>query len=315
MSSYPFRMPEMSTPSLSNDTPNDTQTSTLIGMFAIPLWSVSIGFIRSVSEIFGPIAGAALIYTASGLVAALVLGLPRLRALYNPGLWWCGLLFVGYEISLALAIGLAHDRDQALELGMINYLWPSITVLFAVLSKQQRGSYLLAIALLLCLLGIGFVMKGDRNLSFQSFLYNMSGNPLAYLYALSAALLWGLYSVVTRHYHSDRTAVPFYFLITAAILWVKFSLSAEPRLQLDLSGLAQVFIFGSMSATAYACWNRGICRGNISLLATLSYFTPVLAAVMTCLWLGIRPGIALCIGVAMITAGSLMSWRASRPKS
>jgi len=307
-------MPEMSTPSLSNDTPNDTQTSTLIGMFAIPLWSVSIGFIRSVSEIFGPIAGAALIYTASGLVAALVLGLPRLRALYNPGLWWCGLLFVGYEISLALAIGLAPNRDQALELGMINYLWPSVTVLFAVISKQQRGSPLLAIALVFCLVGIGLVMNGGRDLSFQSFLLNVSSNPLAYLYALAAAFLWGLYSVVTRHYHSDKTAVPFYFLVTAAILWIKYALSAEPHVPLHLSGLAQVFIFGSMSATAYACWNRGICRGNISLLATMSYFTPVLAAVMTCLWLGIRPGIALCTGVAMITAGSLLSWRASHPK-
>ncbi|WP_039861041.1 aromatic amino acid DMT transporter YddG [Brucella pseudogrignonensis] len=299
---------------MSNDTPNDTQTSTLIGMFAIPLWSVSIGFIRSVSEIFGPIAGAALIYTASGLVAALVLGLPRLRALYNPGLWWCGLLFVGYEISLALAIGLAHNRDQALELGMINYLWPSVTVLFAVISKQQRGSPLLAIALVFCLVGIGLVMNGGRDLSFQSFLLNVSSNPLAYLYALAAAFLWGLYSVVTRHYHSDKTAVPFYFLVTAAILWIKYALSAEPHVPLHLSGLAQVFIFGSMSATAYACWNRGICRGNISLLATMSYFTPVLAAVMTCLWLGIRPGIALCTGVAMITAGSLLSWRASHPK-
>lgn len=237
-----------------------------------------------------------------------------MRALYNPGLWWCGLLFVGYEISLALAIGLAHNRDQALELGMINYLWPSVTVLFAVISKQQRGSPLLAIALVFCLVGIGLVMNGGRDLSFQSFLLNVSSNPLAYLYALAAAFLWGLYSVVTRHYHSDKTAVPFYFLVTAAILWIKYALSAEPHVPLHLSGLAQVFIFGSMSATAYACWNRGICRGNISLLATMSYFTPVLAAVMTCLWLGIRPGIALCTGVAMITAGSLLSWRASHPK-
>lgn len=302
----------MSTSSLSNDPATDPQNATLIGMLAIPLWSLSIGFIRSISEIFGPIAGAALIYTASGLVAALVLGLPRLRALLNPGIWWCGLLFIFYEISLALAIGLAHNRDQALELGMINYLWPSVTVLFAILSKQQRGSSLLAIALLFCLLGIGLVMKGDRDLSFQSFLLNVSGNPLAYLYAFAAALLWGLYSVVTRHYQSDKTAVPFYFLMTAAILWVKFSRSAEPQLALHMSGLAQLFIFGCVSATAYACWNRGISRGNISLLATLSYFTPVLAAVMTCPWLGIRPGITLCAGVAMITLGSLMSWHASR---
>ena len=298
-----------------NDTSNETQLSTLIGMIAIPLWSVSIGFIRSVSEIFGPVAGAAMIYTTSGILGALVLGLPRFRELKRPGIWYSGLLFVAYEISLALAIGLAHNRDQALELGMINYLWPSVTIVFAVLTRQQRGSWLLAVALGFCLLGIGWVMKGDNELSLHFILQNIQDNPLAYIYAFAAALLWGLYSVVTRHFDSGKSAVPFYFLATAAVLWIKYTISDGPALVLHWNGLGQIVIFAAMSAAAYACWNRGVCRGNILLLATASYFTPVLAAILTCLWLGIQPSIEFFFGVSMITAGSLLCWWATRRKA
>ena len=298
-----------------NDTSNETQLSTLIGMIAIPLWSVSIGFIRSVSEIFGPVAGAAMIYTTSGILGALVLGLPRFRELKRPGIWYNGLLFVAYEISLALAIGLAHNRDQALELGMINYLWPSVTIVFAVLTRQQRGSWLLAVALGFCLFGIGWVMKGDNELSLHFILQNIQDNPLAYIYAFAAALLWGLYSVVTRHFDSGKSAVPFYFLATAAVLWIKYTISDGPALVLHWNGLGQIVIFAAMSAAAYACWNRGVCRGNILLLATASYFTPVLAAILTCLWLGIQPSIEFFFGVSMITAGSLLCWWATRRKA
>lgn len=298
-----------------NDTSNETQLSTLIGMIAIPLWSVSIGFIRSVSEIFGPVAGAAMIYTTSGILGALVLGLPRFRELKRPGIWYSGLLFVAYEISLALAIGLAHNRDQALELGMINYLWPSVTIVFAVLTRQQRGSWLLAVALGFCLFGIGWVMKGDNELSLHFILQNIQDNPLAYIYAFAAALLWGLYSVVTRHFDSGKSAVPFYFLATAAVLWIKYTISDGPALVLHWNGLGQIVIFAAMSAAAYACWNRGVCRGNILLLATASYFTPVLAAILTCLWLGIQPSIEFFFGVSMITAGSLLCWWATRRKA
>jgi drug/metabolite transporter (DMT)-like permease len=308
-------MPKMTNLSTIKDTSNSPQISTLVGMIAIPLWSVSIGFIRSVSEIFGPVAGAALIYTTSGILGALILGLPKLRDLKRPGIWYSGLLFVAYEISLALAIGLAHNRDQALELGMINYLWPSVTILFAVLTKQQRGSWLLAVAIFFCLLGIGGVMKGENELSLRFVIDNIQDNPFAYLYAFSAALLWGLYSVVTRHYDSGKTAVPFYFLATAALLWIKFGYSDGIPLTLNWNGLGQVVIFAAMSATAYGCWNRGVCYGNISLLATVSYFTPVLAALLTCLWLGIRPSFAFCVGVAMITVGSLLCWWATRSKT
>lgn len=63
-------------------------------------------FVQSAAEIFCPIAGAVMIFSVAGLFANVV-------------------------------IGSATDRGQAIELGMINYLWPSLTILFALLADPQ----------------------------------------------------------------------------------------------------------------------------------------------------------------------------------
>ncbi|MDI8978044.1 hypothetical protein MJN47_30105, partial [Salmonella enterica subsp. enterica serovar Lubbock] len=42
-----------------------------------------------------------------------------------------------HEICLALSLGYAATRHQAIEVGMVNYLWPSLTILFAILFNGQ----------------------------------------------------------------------------------------------------------------------------------------------------------------------------------
>ncbi|WP_413705479.1 hypothetical protein [Pseudomonas sp. Pseusp16] len=39
-------------------------------------------------------------------------------------------------------------------------------------------------------------------------------------------------------------------------------------------------------AGGYALWNIGILRGNLTLLATVSYFAPVLSSAFASVWLG-----------------------------
>src|SRR5690606_16095616 len=88
----------------------------------------------------GALGGAAVLFSVSSVFVLLVRGLPtraQLRSVSRVYLAACGLLFACYEISLSVAIGLAHDRQQAMELGMINYLWPSLTIVLAVLCRQQ----------------------------------------------------------------------------------------------------------------------------------------------------------------------------------
>jgi drug/metabolite transporter (DMT)-like permease len=69
---------------------------------------------------------------------------------------------------------------------------------------------------------------------------------------------------------------------------------------------------GTSTAIAYSAWNHGIQHGNLTLLATASYFTPVLSALLASLWLGLTPALAFWQGVLMITLGSIVCWLATR---
>ena len=53
--------------------------ATLCGLMAIVLWSTIVGLIRGVSEHFGAVGGAALIYTVGAILLALLLGRPASR--------------------------------------------------------------------------------------------------------------------------------------------------------------------------------------------------------------------------------------------
>ena len=106
----------------------DRKRATLIGLAAILLWSTMVGLIRSVSEGLGPVGGAAMIYTVSGLLCLVTVGFPQIRRFTHGYLIAGSLLFVSYEICLALSLGYAATRSQAIEVGMVNYLWPSLTI-------------------------------------------------------------------------------------------------------------------------------------------------------------------------------------------
>ena len=291
---------------------SSSQRATLFGFLAILLWSTSVGLLRSISEQFGPVGGAALIYTVSAVCLCLARGLPRIREMPRRYLCLGGALFVTYEIFLALAIGLAHSRSQSLELGMINYLWPSLTVVLALFINQQRAGLWLWPGLALSLAGIIQVMKGDGVWSPAQMWQNICDNPLAYGLAFAAALIWALYCNLTRRWSQGKNGVSLFFCATALVLWGKYAFVNEAPLHFTFSATLQLLFMGVSTAIAYSAWNLGIQRGNMTLLATASYFTPVLSAFIASLWLGLHPGWIFWQGVAMVVGGSLLCWLATR---
>lgn len=103
----------------------EKKRATTIGFAAIILWSTMVGLIRGVSEGLGAVGGAAMIYSLSGLLLIFTIGFPNLRQIPRLYLLAGSVLFVSYEICLALSLGYAASRQQAIEVGMVNYLWPS----------------------------------------------------------------------------------------------------------------------------------------------------------------------------------------------
>ncbi|CAI1654611.1 aromatic amino acid DMT transporter YddG [Serratia liquefaciens] len=286
--------------------------ATLLGLLAILLWSSVVGLIRSVSEGLGPIGGAAMIYSVSAVFLLLALRMPNLRLFPRPYLLLGSLLFVSYEICLSLSLGYANTRLQAIEVGMINYLWPCFTVLMALVFNGQKAKWWLLPGLLLSLFGIGWVMSGEGGWSPAQMLENVRSNPLSYSLAFGGAVIWALYCNLTKKIAQGHNGVVLFITLTAVALWLKYAFSSESGMQFTLPVTLTLLCAGMAMGAGYAAWNVGILRGNMTLLATASYFTPVLSAVFAALVLNTALTANFWQGVVMVTAGSLICWRATR---
>lgn len=286
--------------------------STLFGLLAILLWSSVVGLIRSVSEGLGPVGGAAMIYSVGTLFLLMVMGVPKLREFPRSYLIIGSLLFVLYEICLSLSLGYANSRMQAIELGMINYLWPCFTVLMAIVFNGQKAKWWVLPGLLLSLCGIGWIMSGNGGWSPTQMLANVRSNPLSYGLSFSGAVIWAIYCNVTKKIAQGKNGVVLFIALTALALWAIFPFSHETGMQFSLPVSAALLAAGMAMGAGYAAWNVGILHGNMTLLATVSYFTPVLSAVFAAVVLSTSLTINFWQGVIMVTLGSLICWRATR---
>jgi drug/metabolite transporter (DMT)-like permease len=222
-------------------------------------------------------------------------------------------LFVAYELCLSLALGYASTRNQAIELGVVNYLWPCLTVLLAIVMNGQKARWLILPGTALALFGIVWVVSGE-GLALSTLVANVNTNPLSYSLALGCAVTFALYCNVTRRYAGGQNLVMLFFTLAAAVLWLKYALSTEVLPAFTLNSSLQLGAAGIAMAGGYALWNLGILRGNLTLLATASYSAPVLSSAFAAVWLGAHLTAQFWQGAVLVTVGSLMCWQATRTR-
>ncbi|WP_374446867.1 aromatic amino acid DMT transporter YddG [Providencia sp.] len=288
--------------------------ATLYGVISILLWSTMVGLIRSVSENFGPVGGAALVYTIGSIVLVLAMGFPKIKQYPKRYLFWGTLLFVSYEICFVLALGLANNRQQAIELGMVNYLWPSFTIALAVFFNRQRFTLLLAIGLVLAFMGLVWVISGDQPLSIESILANIQSNPLCYFLAFIGAIFWSFYSNVTKRISGGHNGMVLFFIMTAIGLWVLYLFSAPSEFNITPNSLTLLLIAAIATGGANALWTFAVIKGNVAFLGTLSYFTPVISTAFASVLLSTALTLGFWQGVLMVTIGSIVCFLATRQK-
>ena len=292
----------------------DRKRATLIGLAAIVLWSTMVGLIRGVSEGLGPVGGAAMIYTLSGLLCLLTVGFPNLKRFPPRYLIAGSVLFVSYEICLALSLGYASNRHQAIEVGMVNYLWPSLTIVFAIVFNGQKTNLWVIPGLLISLLGVAWVLGGEQGLHLDEIVSNIVSNPLSYGLAFAGAFIWAAYCTVTSKYANGHNGITLFVLLTALALWLKYLFSDQPEMVFSLPVVIKLLMCGVALGFGYASWNIGILHGNVSVLATVSYFTPVLSAALAAVLLNAPLSFSFWQGALMVCAGSLLCWYATRNK-
>ncbi|AZL87046.1 drug/metabolite DMT transporter permease [Aliivibrio salmonicida] len=294
---------------------NTSYKYTIAGCSAILLWSLIVGLIRNVTEQLGPIGGAAMIYSVSSIFLVLVIGAPRLTLFSPKYLLIGGGMFVSYEMCLSLALGMAHSRTQAVEMSIINYLWPSLTVLFAVVTSRKPVNKILYPAIALSFFGVAWTLSGDGGLSISQLLANAATNPVSYTLAFVGAFIWAAYCNVTKKLANGKNAITWFFIATALSLWIKYLFSDEGSLVFTGGVMIDLLLAGIVMGSGYALWNIGIIGGNMVLLATFSYFTPVLSTFFSAWILDIELTVQFWQGVTMVTIASLLCWWFTREKS
>ncbi|MEQ4837370.1 aromatic amino acid DMT transporter YddG [Enterobacter hormaechei] len=286
--------------------------ATLIGLIAILLWSAIVGLIKSVSEGFGPVGGAALIYTCSAVLLLFTLGFPKIKKFPLSYLIIGSVLFVCYELCLSLSLGFTHSGRQAIEVGMVNYLWPSMTILLAVIVNRQKTSPLIIPGVILAIVGIGRVLGGDGGFSLTEMMNNVMDNPLSYGLAFSGAVIWAIYCVVTQRIAQGNNGITLFFILTALTLWVKYLTSPQPEFNLSWHAWISLMLTAMAMGFGYAAWNVGILHGNVTMLAAASYFIPIISAVLAAFMLDSHLTLAFWQGTAMVSLGSLICWWSTR---
>ncbi|MFG1174528.1 aromatic amino acid DMT transporter YddG [Erwiniaceae bacterium CAU 1747] len=286
--------------------------ATIAGMVAILLWSTIVGLIKSVSEGFGAAGGAALIYSGSAILLLFTIGFPNIRQFPRRYLIIGSMLFVCYELCLSLSLGFTHSGRQAIEVGMVNYLWPAMTIVLSVIVNRQKCSLLIIPGVVIAVTGVCRVLSGDDGFSLSEITNNMTDNPLSYGLAFGGAMIWAMYCVFTQKIAQGCNGITLFFILTALTLWLTFFFSPQPGFVLS----AKVWIDLALAAMAmgfgYAAWNVGILHGNVTLLAAASYFIPIISAYLAAFMLSSPLSAAFWQGSAMVSLGSLACWWATR---
>ena len=301
------------------------QRATTLGFLSVLLWGTSIAVGRFAIGQVGFLRGPMIMSLASGVIgAAFIFSRSKERAGLRtlPASYWavCGGLFVLYSVAYNLGIGLARDGRQILVFGMLNYLWPVLTVVFSTLIFRRRVSFWLGPGVLAALAGIvlAFLSRPSSEpvLSVRAVLADVAGSPVVYLLGLLCGVAWALYSNLGKKMVGDHEAnpVPVLFLATGVVFFALFASGAFPGAgagrtgTMSLSGIATMaYRAVFVDLLAYALWDAAMRRGDQILVAVASFLTPLLSTACIALVLGVRPGWLFWMACLLLTAGAGIS--------
>lgn len=222
------------------------RNATLVGLLAIVLFSAIVSLVRITAQNFGATLGAALIYTLTSVVMWIIRRPKRQRSFPLRYLLVCGALFVVYEVSVGLAVGLAHDATQALEVSVVNYLWPTLMVLLSLIGRRLTAKTWLVIpGALLASLGTAFVVGGDAGLHPASIAAHIASSPVPYVLAFGGAIAWAVYSVITPRISEGHDGITLFLTGVAVALWIVHFLTGSVPQRTHTAGIG-AYIVGTV---------------------------------------------------------------------
>jgi drug/metabolite transporter (DMT)-like permease len=194
-----------------------------------------------------------------------------------------GGLWISHQILFFTAAFLAQSPQELAITGLINYTWPSLTIVIDCASRAQWRS--LPRIMAGCM--VGFIGIAIALLSKENFSFEIAGNwSTSYSVALLSALAWALYTSWSPKLAKDpgrnTSAIPLFMLFSALPL-IGFGVILREPVNLRVFPVTILACWSIFSGFAYWIWDRGVNKGLANQLARAAMFIPVSSTVITLL--------------------------------
>ncbi len=203
---------------------------------------------------------------------------------------------------------IAFRHAPAVEVNLINYLWPLLIVVFAAFMPGTRLRAGQIAGTVLGLAGVVIMVSRGRAITFEA------GHLAGYLAALLAALTWAAYSVLNRRHAAVPSAAIAGPCLIVAVLAGLVHLLFEQTVAPDAGQWGVLVLMGiGPVGIAFRWWDRGTKRGDLALLGSLSYAAPLLSTVLLLLGGRVEAHVSQALAVALLLLGAWLSVRAAQP--
>jgi drug/metabolite transporter (DMT)-like permease len=216
----------------------------------------------------------------------------------------CGSMWIANLILAWTAFATARTPGQLVVTGLINYLWPSLTLLLAIPILGKKATWWLAPGLAAVTVGIALgklatAPEGTLSALLSDF------NTLSYICAAMDALAWALYSNFSRKLSNPDGSSPIaLYMTTAGVLILGASCLANTSLTPSWGSWLLLISWSCVAALSYLFWDIGMRRGNVITLSTTSMLTPLLSTIITAIFSGHGISFSIVISGALVVIGS-----------
>ena len=202
-----------------------------------------------------------------------------------------------YDLFFCLGI----SRMPVSEAYIINYTWPIMTIIFAIIILKEKITLKKVVAIILSFIGVAIIISNGDPLSIST------NNIMGSIFCLIGAMSYGLFSVLNKKindneplammlYYGEATIITFiYIVITKSYFYPQIN---------EFLGLIWMGVF--TCAIACTLWVSAIKEGDTTKISNLTYMAPFLSLIWAKLILKEDITIYSIIGLILIVSGILL---------
>lgn len=299
---------------MNSDRPHQSTTyATLLGVIACVIWSSAVLIMSVLAHRFGMLRAAGFELVLGGIIlviATIVRGdIPSVLCHSWRCYFVCGGMWIANLTLAWTAFATAKTSGQLLVTGLINYLWPSLTLLFAIPILGKRATWWLAPGLVAVTVGIALgKIATAPEVTLSALVTDF--NAISYLCAALDALAWALYSNFSRRLSNPDGSSPIaLYMTTAGVLILGASFIANPDLNPSWGSWFLLFSWSAVAALSYLFWDIGMRRGNVITISTTSMLIPLISTIITAVLSGHGISLSIVISGALVVVGSVICKR------